>query len=435
MPEELGARFNQPYLIGVYLAINAIPDVSLLVDGPGCIFAKARRIHGTHDLGSTLLSCDGRHRIHYTGADLISIASDFEEQIVDGLRLTAEQPCCQAVLLSSLPLCTITGTDYSRLIREAESGLHKPIFHVPGRSLSDDWLGGYAAVLEALAEGIDLEGGRQEAGNVAIVGYFMDRTEGDHRGNITELKRMLRALSLNPCSIWLSNEPYEALREVRHAGTIISLPHGRRAAKILAQRLEARLVEADLPFGLEGTRRWIDEVARPHDRTGEAEGFIHRELGAVIPRLEWVVPQVFLNRKFAFMGDPCYATAFVDLVEELGGSVRGMFLAGREMNPSGAESERSPMSPTPFFLPREPDLGGAWKIVEEAGVDLLVANTEALELFRPSVPWIEWGYPSHHTHFLAEEPFLGFKGCLAFVTRLANEITRSSFDSIQKATD
>ena len=39
---------------------------------------------------------------------------------------------------------------------------------------------------------------RASEGSVAVVGYMMERNEGDHRGNVGELERMLHALGSSP---------------------------------------------------------------------------------------------------------------------------------------------------------------------------------------------------------------------------------------------
>ena len=48
----------------------------------------------------------------------------------------------------------------------------------------------------------------------------------------------------------------------------------------------------------------------------------------------------------------------------------------------------------------------------------------AVEFIRPQTSWIEFGYPSDYTHFLKDEPFLGFRGALGLCSRLANEVTK-----------
>lgn len=419
-PSPMGIRLNPPFLDGVYLAMNALPDAHFLGDGPGCLFTKAERLHGRHDLFSTLLSARGNHRLNHTGIDAFNVAANTEEGMAAALRTLAERPGCGALFMGSMPVCAIVGSDYARIMREALAGLKTPSFLVP-RAISGDWLDGYAAVLEALASGIDLAGAKRRKGTVALVGYLMDRNEGEHRANVSELERMVRALGLEPASIWLSGRPFAHLREARHADAVISLPHARKAAAVLARRLGARLIEAELPFGLEGTRRFMKLLGREFKREDAARAFIDAELDLVAPRLQWSVPHAFLRRRFAYAGDPHYAPGFTEFIEELGGRVTGLLLMGssRHLTPARVRAleRRSAVEFEPFT--RDAARGGFGR-----GSDLVVTNTLALETARPAAPWLEFGYPSDHTHFLRDVPFLGFRGALSFASRLANEVVK-----------
>src|SRR3990167_5874297 len=288
MPSKVGVRINIPYLQGAYLGLNAIPDAYFLGDGPSCIFDKAAHIHGRHDLFSTLLSCDSEHRIQHTGVNVFNIAGDCEGDIASGLRRIAAFRGCGAIFLGSMPMCAIVGTDYERILRDSLEGGAIPSFVMPRRSaVSGDWLDGYAAVMEAMAAGMNLDDAASEPKTAALVGYMMDRNEGDHLGNLRELERIFAALGLGLASVWLSGRPYASLRDVRRAGKIVSLPYGRRAGKILARRLGVPVVEAGLPFGLEATRRFVELLGREFDREAAAREFIERELDAVVPKLEW----------------------------------------------------------------------------------------------------------------------------------------------------
>lgn len=422
---KIGIRVNIPYLQGAYLGFNAIPDAYFLGDGPSCIFDKAEQIHGRHDLFSTLLSCDSDHRVQHTGLNVFNIAGDTEGGIVAALRRMAGFPGCGAVFFGSMPMCALVGTDYERLLREALGGTGTPSFLMPRRSaVSGDWLDGYAAVLEALAGGMDLDGAEPEPDAVALIGYLMDRNEGDHRGNLAELERILRALGLNPVVIWLSGRPYEDLRAVRRASAIVSLPHGRRAAAVLARRLGVPLTEAELPFGLEASRRFVETLGRAFGREERARDFVARELDAVIPRLEWTVPHAFLGRRFAFAGDPHYALGFAELIEDLGGRLEGTLVVGgaRHLSEAGRKSLESRRGTVFEPIPRE--VAKTWGNLAAGGADLIVGCAFAFDQVDRGRKWLEFGYPSEDTHFLRDEPFLGFQGALAFLSRAANEVTK-----------
>jgi len=75
----------------------------------------------------------------------------------------------------------------------------------------------------------------------------------------------------------------------------------------------------------------------------------------------------------------------------------------------------------------EPDRAGLRRFFAEATggeADLLVCNSLGVRYIDPATPWLEFGFPSEHTHFLDDEPFLGFQGALAFLSRAANAVTK-----------
>ncbi|MBI2387164.1 MAG: hypothetical protein HYV14_14325 [Elusimicrobia bacterium] len=420
-----GVRFNLPFLHGLYAAFNAIPDAYFLGDGPSCVFAKAEHIHGRHDLFSTLLSCGSDHRIQYTGVNVFNIAGSFEAEIAKGLERIAGWPSSGVIFTGAMPMCAIAGTDYERILRDALAGCGKPAFLIPRRSaVSGDWLDGYAGGLEVIASGIDLSGAKPDRNGAAVVGYLMDRNEGDHQGNVRELERILRALGVEPVSTWLSGRPYEHLREVRKAGAIVSLPYGREAARVLARRLGVKLVEAELPFGLEGSRRFVELLGRELGREAEARRFVDAELDAVVPRLEWSVPHAFADRRFAFAGDPHYAEAFADMIEEVGGRLVATVVMGRPGHLSAERRRALEARPGTVFEPDRAKLRRLFGATTRWKVDLLVCNSRSLKYLNPKIPWLEFGFPSEFTHFLDDAPFLGFKGALGFLSRAANEVVK-----------
>lgn len=425
MSKGPGVRLNPPYLHGAFLAVNAISDAFFLGDGPDCIRAKGEQIHGRHDLFSTLMSCKGEHRVHYTGLSVFNIAANLEGEIAAGLERIARRPSCGAVFMGSVPMCTIAGTDYERIVRQVLAGGFKPYFIVPPQiGLAGDWLDGYAAVLEALASGMDLAPAAPRPENVALVGYLMGRTEGDHRGNVRELERIFRALGLNCVSTWLSGGDFESLRAARNAGAVVSFGHGRKAARILAERLGVRLVAAELPFGLAATKRFVESLGREFGREKEAEAFIRAELDEAAPALEWAVPHAFLGRRFAYVNDPHYAAPFAEMIEELGGEISGMILLGGGRHLPEAERLALSTRPKTSFEPMQNEIEREWLGLSRREADVLVATTMAVEFIKPRTSWLEFGYPSDYTHFLKDEPFLGFRGAVGFFSRLANEVTK-----------
>jgi nitrogenase molybdenum-iron protein alpha/beta subunit len=273
-----------------------------------------------------------------------------------------------------------------------------------------------------LVRGLAL-GGRRKAKarrgppkKAAVVGYFMDRNEADHFGNLAELRRMLAALGLETVSVWLSDEPAAALARVAEAELIVSLPYGRAAARSLARATGARLVETELPFGLPKSERFLRDVGKAAGRAKEAEAFIANELSRVVPRLKWIIPQYFLNRRTAFMGDPYLFEGFLDIAEDLGMRMEGAIV--RSLSGPSAASDGHPFPV--LYAPRSssPEV----RRLLQAPLDLFVTCWCEQEFHGLRFASMEFGFPSYRNHALFERPFLGFNGMLAFVDRMAERL-------------
>lgn len=416
MGQQFSTPMNYPTLMGVYLAVNALKDAYVLVDGPDCAFYKAHFIHGRHDLNSTLLRISGRHRVAFTNVCSRGVVKEHDDiigreiQTLDGLAESG------LVLVTALPMCSITGVDYGRVIRLRAGSLTKPAIDIPPESLVGDWLDGYDQTLNALAKGIALAKGRRRPGTAAVVGYLMDRNESDHHANIAEMKRLLGGLGLETVSVWLGGQECSDLSRVEEADLIVSLPYGRSAARRLAQRTGARLVETELPFGLPKTARFLRDIGAAAGKEKEAEALVDAELSRVVPRLRWIIPQYFLGRRAGFMGDPHLLGGFRDIADDLGMKLEGAIVRGRSAHGTGRDGAR--------VLYEPPSMSDEVRRFMDTPLDLFVSTWCEHEWPQLKFPTMEFGFPSYRSHALSDRPFLGFNGFLSFVERMADELTR-----------
>ncbi len=408
-----GRRHNLPYLMGVYLAVNAIDDVWLVVDGPDCAHFKGQFIHGRHDWTSTLFRADGRHRIMFTGTNAQNVSWNREAAVEAAIEKAAHGQA-GAVILTSMPICGITGVQYDRIVAGVD--VDRPVVEVPGRSLRGDWLDGYDETLAGVAGAKSLDG-RPEEDAVAVVGHMMDRGEGDQRGNLAEMERMLGALGLALVSVWPSGTSWSGLDGIARAGLIVSMPYARRAARIVAGKTGARVVETGVPIGLEGTRRWIESIARACGRQERARAFIDEELGRAAQRLGRTIPFYFLGRSAHLVCDPHVLEGLAGLCTDLGMRPGTVVVTGRQGHLAGASID------APVHC--EPLLGDPYALLREAGAgpdDLVVCSGEYVPFFRPRMATVELGVPSSSHHVLTDTPFLGFRGALHIAERMANAL-------------
>ena len=415
-----------PFLLGVYLATNAIPDAATVVDGPDCLFFKAEFVHGKHDLRSTLLDVGGHHRILPSHVTTDDVATSRGERVAALVAHTAALPAIDLVLITSLPMVTIIGTQYAPLLRELRPTAKAELVEVRGRSLEADWIGGYEDVLLALADRIEpaevLDGE-----SVSVIGYLMDRNEEDHLGNLRELERLVTALGLKLETVWLSGRPWAELTRANRSATLLALPMGRAAAARIAERSGARVLEVDTPFGPGRTAALLRQLAAASGRTEAAEALIDRELSTRAPKLEWIVPQLFVGRRVAFIAPPDLLVGFTDLASELGLEV--VVLGSPASRPAWFDDPPSPTERT--VAPRfDLETSAACHHLrdDDIQVDLVVANSEILRQLPFTRARVELGYPCYSDHALFDRPYLGFRGWLCFVQRMATALAMTPSD-------
>lgn len=416
-----------PYSVGAILAVNAIRDAYLLLDAPTCALWRPGQVCGGHDLMSTLWEPSGVHRVQVSCTTTEKLIKGNQVELAEKLRRMSAVPGCGAVLALGFPMATISGVPYETIWRNLTPAPEVPFYKIRGGATSADWLDGYAETLAALARGVELSQVPRQPEKVALVGYLWDRNEWDHVANLAEVRRMLGALGLELCSVWLDGGRASELPKVAEAGSILSLPYGREAAALLAERTGARLVECDLPLGLEGSADFVVQVGRELGRERQAESFIEAELTRFVPRLERAVSEHFAGIPVGFVGDPYLLGPMSRMVNDLGARmVLGVGLGRR----SRREEVRMPSS-TPEF---RSEWGLALGEVEEldlwlraqGGVACLLGSIpEALRhLFLRPMPLrpVEVGFPSETSHALHERPFLGFQGAVCLAGRMLDEI-------------
>jgi len=416
--ERFGIRFGYPRILGTYLAVNAIPDVWMLVDSADCATMRAEFIHDNHDWNSTLIAEDGKHRIANSGACPDSIVMDRRE-LLAGLMRDIGQEEGSYLLVYPSPITALLGVDYDSVFESVKDSVEMKMLTIrPVESLGD-WVSGYCHVMETLARNIELPDVVREPDSVAVVGYMWDRNEADHRANVAELGRLLNGLGLDLKSVWLSGAPTTGLADVAGADTIIEFPYAGSAARILAERTGARIVTTHLPVGLEATCRWMELVAGATGRAERAREWLDSEAGHYYAALSKAVLRYFANRDFIVCTESHLGCAVARMLTEFGGNVRLLACSGRRVEPD----ER--IARLTLYSPEMRRLGGQIsEIVDGASLlPVVIANEQAMATI-PTVPvaGVFLGFQSPGTHHLFDAPFLGFRGTLSLVDRIVNSL-------------
>lgn len=402
-------RFSMPFHIGVYLAINAIRDSFLLLDGPNCVIPKIEYIYGNHDLNSNIFSPDGSSRILYTMSLPSKQKLNPELKLEILLPLFANSSKYGAVFVSGQPFHNLTGMDYEGIAASVKT--KSPIGVIPPKSMEFDWLEGYSIALE-VAAGLLSYGKELKKNTAAIVGYLFDRNEKDHTANIMELKRLLSLCGLDLICVFPGGDSFDNLSKAAEAEYIISFPYGRKAAQAIASKSGAKIIETEIPIGFAGTTEWLQKIC---EETG-------RNLPNTVPeeerssKIQYLkIASLLRHKPVVFAGDPYLFNAIFSFCEEL------------VMRPECAILNCSPqklknISRHTLF---EPTTGEALETIAELQgfekPELLIGNSFAnTEGFAPGIPFLELGFPSYSHHCLIDEPFMGYAGAVSLIGRLIN---------------
>lgn len=418
--KKLRKTFSMPYHIGVYLALNAVSDACLIVDGPNCSVPKAEFIYGNHDLFSTIFSPDGAHRLLYTMARPLKQTGNPDERLSVLLRAAADSGKFGIVLLTALPFLKLAGTDYEGLA--SETSCKTPVIEIAPKSLESGWLGGYSQALDSMVRAMPPKRIKRGKNTAAVVGYMHDRNEGDHEANIKELKRLAGFCGLNLTNIFPDGGTFEEQTGILGADIIISFPYGRKAGRRAAGISGARLLETDMPMGLRGTKSWMETLCRAAGtKPGEAAFAAEKDTAVKMEK----AAEILLHKPAVFAGDPYLGSAFRSFAEELGMRPDTLIIDAEYTEPAaGLQPKRLYYAPD---VNETAELIRGLKGFEKPAV--FVGNSfAASENLRGDIPFVELGFPSYTSHCFGERPFLGFSGAADLAGRLMNSQLGSGRD-------
>ncbi len=410
--------YTLPYQLGVFLAVNAVPDAGLVVDGLNCALPKADLLTGNHDLRSTLLSPLGRHRISVTMNGPLPQSDNPERRVASMLKAAADSGDYKVVLVNGLPYMGLTGLDYDGLASAIDK--KTPAAAVPALSFDEDWLDGYDRALEAMVSVLPSRRRVRRRNAVAVVGYLYDRDEGDHRANIAGLRRLLRLAGLDPVCFIPSGDSFGSFHKALEASVVVSLPYGRRAAARLAAASGAKLLETFLPVGASATTAWLRDIRSAAGLKGPLPLAVSAEERRALEAVSRSIAALE-HRVLLFAGDPYLYSAFSVFADELGMRVGAAFINSRSRR-----LPRSPAAPLIMFSPPVDEAAAALAGLPEYDRPSLAlcdyfAKSEGLS---GTAAVVEIGFPSYTHHCLCDEPFLGYAGSAVLAGRLLNAALR-----------
>jgi nitrogenase molybdenum-iron protein alpha/beta subunit len=428
-PNDFTPPMVMPFADGVYVAANAIPDSILIVDSPSCATYKAERVHGNHDWHSTL-STPSRPRLFQSNLKITDLSMGIDTGLREVFARALKSGNPSLILLTAISLVSITGKQYAHILDEFIPQTSAPIIEIPSRDLYADWLEGYTDTLARLAQHLPLDDPKSspEVRDVAVIGYFFDRHEGDHKANLDEIRRILNTLGLNPVSTWLDGGPVESLKKVAQAGTILSLPYGRSAAKRLGRRLNKPIIDLPLPVGFRDTAAFIRLLGEAFGVSKQAEKLIKEGERSVLPKLRYAVPRFFDGIQYALFAEPHLADGVIDTLSMVGAQPSALFCPNRPQH-FRRSTFNFPEGLDPIIEPTQGQVHRRLTELKQQGrLNLCIGDTLFISFAKPlGSALLEFGFPSYFTHHLVAMPFMGYSGILGMMERVANTVAQHGF--------
>lgn len=419
-------NYVAPYLDGVYLAVNAIPDAYLVYHAHDCGYFKAEKITANHDLFSDLLRWDQMKRIVRTNIGTQEFVMGGGDKLSRRLRQVNERYRPRVVFVAASNVVIMAGEDLSPHVRALESRVDAPLILLPARNAYLDYLTGYLDTVAGYLSRIEFTGEAQEPGEVALAGYVFDRHEGDRIGDLNELRRLLTLLGVKPGTAFLDGSGFEQHSACAPPTAVLDLAHAWKGGRVLAERTGARYLEVGLPIGIEGTCDWLRRAGEFLGVSELADELIERELAELVPMLQWLMPRYLMGKGVMLFADRLWLPGLARFVEEMGGEVLGVGVTSFGFDKPDATGAFS-LAHYPALPVHTEELTELVRQLRGDGrLDLIIGNSLFHQnLASLGVPFVEMGYPSNGWHVLYPQPSLGFQGVRVLVERIINETKRS----------
>ncbi|MCX7943663.1 MAG: nitrogenase component 1 [Deltaproteobacteria bacterium] len=419
MVRKFSQRLINPYMVGIYLGVNAIKDFYLVVDGPDCSYMKTQYITLNHDFYANLTNLSGFHRVGNTALHPFMMADSREESILKFIEKIASQPFTKVIGITPMPMAAVTAVDYKRLLNKISTKYKKPTFEFKNKSLSGDWMDGYSEFAKVLASEMTFKRRLRGSKSIGIIGYLFDRNEYDNFANISELRRIFGEIGVDISSIWFSGGSYDDLCSISNSSLLISFGYMEEAAKIISERLKIPLMKADYPIGFEQTAKLIRDVA-DYFRIKSVNRVIENEIRTVVRRIEPLVEQHFLGLNVVYCGDPIIFMPLKKSLELLGANFSQVVI-------SNTLDKKRYLEQFDGDILFEPTINKiidiCIRLAKTDKIDLYVGNSDASSYFIASgKATVELGFPSYFSHSIYDEPYLGFRGFLSLINRIVKEL-------------
>ena len=252
-----GLEYGQ--LTGVNIGVHALDDAFMLMHcGVGCKHKTTSQL-SSHDLARNVVEREGWTEVG--DAELITGAS---ERIGPYLRSWYARIQPSLIVVISVTFLDLTGEDLPFVVKEEGETIPCPVLRVSAPGTGGDLFLGYQNMLLAVLRSLNWKKTVQNQRGVAILGYYFDRYEGDHIGNLQQLSALLKMLGLELGAVAFSGVSIDKLQVIPEQKYQLVFPLLQPKLKRLKRFTKRNLIQVHLPIGLRLTAKWLQIIGKEH---------------------------------------------------------------------------------------------------------------------------------------------------------------------------
>lgn len=422
-------------LLGIYMAVHAIPDAVNLTHVPVGCKPKIMNLMANHEgLDKNF------YRNRWTNISGVDIIRGSEERLENFIRECYGRYSQPGVMVVTTNMVIeLAACDMNAVVANAEKDVDARLLHMKTRDFDGDIYDGYSDVVAQLVSGLDWSGTKVEPNTVNLIGYVYDRKEYEHSANVDELIRMLSALSIDTGAVFLSNRKWEELQQATRAGYNVVLPHMGNKLASLEESSGRPSTHTALPLGLAPTVRWLEQIAAGVGvEPNIVEGYVAAERERLAPAVRYARERLH-GLELAIFSDTVTAAHMSVLATELGMDVVLVGLMDRTLG--GETRFRSILQSFDVSLRdnaevlENPTIQQLARIEDAADeippFDMIIRPT--FDFFPETVPVLEMGFPSRFAHTVFPLPTYGFNGVGVMCQRLTEACSRPRIEGWKRA--
>lgn len=395
-------------LTGSAAFFMSIPGTSVLVNGPlWCYFYALRYMENAVGNLSDRMFC--------TQPAGTAVVYGTEEDLLKGFETVQKTKMPERLFIENNCSISMIGDDLQGIAGRAN--LPFPVYTLDSGGIHGGFAGGWSrACLRAIE---DMKEGETIPRSVNLLGMTPFLLKG--REDATEITRLLGLCGISVLSMPGGGSDWGSIMEAPRAALNIVLRDelGGKAAETMKKRFGIPYISLGLPYGIEGTKRWLAEVLSVLGGTMDPVEAEIRDRGSWMQRLgsdmESLWGPLWFDR-ILIAGGPSEVSGMAE-------AVRGEW----------ADTETLTAQ---LQLPTEKEIPAADQVLT-AGIDDVALNEtyenwqggllmgsahEASRMIRLKKPFFSCNiaYPTYTEMFLTDQPFCGLRGAAFLYERLWN---------------